>query len=150
MLALCPCGGLASVHPSAHRQEVRAKAEARLSQLSALLSEAATLQGLDRVGRLRQEITRTEARKEYERLMQVILPTLQADVWEVRCEVCGAFCWDRDEHYVTALWNKAVARLATLDECCATSPDVRVDYDGMEIVKCETCQRRHLPLKPQA
>jgi hypothetical protein len=126
---------------------VREAYQRRLDELQSGLSASPVTSG-DRVARLRAEIARTEDTKERDRIQQRILPALQADVWEVRCETCGAFCWDRDEHYATALWNKSVERLANLPACCAASEDLRVDYDGMEIVKCHTCERRHLTLNP--
>jgi hypothetical protein len=153
MLSPCPnlCGGTPTViDPGPHRMTARRNAQGDLDALTdALLAMQGPVGGQDRLEKLRQEIAILSSSKQREKLRTLVLPMLQPDVVEVRCETCGAWCWDTTGFYAQALWNKAVDKLAHLKECCATSPDRRVDYDGMVIVKCAECGQRHLPLEPE-
>lgn len=72
---------------------------------------------------------------------------LAADVVEVRCASCGAFIWHDTKEAAANRWNRAVQKLGEIGKCCKAAKRMITDYDGMQIIKCDKCGRRHMPLK---
>ena len=124
MLSKCHCGGEASVGPGTNRIKQRGAAEVEYARLRKL-----------------PKATRKELG-----LAEIKLKFLQYECFECRCPDCGAWCWGRTEEGAGNLWNRAIQKLAALKDCCKASDDVRVDHDGMVLVRCAECDLRHLPL----
>lgn len=128
-LVPCPCGGVAELDMSERRRAKRHEADEHLSAAE------------------RADHRRGEGLRTYQRA-QIAVQALQKDVFEVRCADCGRWVWAETGERAANRWNRAVEKLEHLDECCQHATDRRVDYDGMVIVRCETCGRRHFPLDP--
>lgn len=123
-LSKCHCGGIPKVTAGTNRRERREAAEANLGKI--IEDPAATV-------RERQQAT-------------IVVGALLRDVEEVHCPNCSAWCHGGPGEDVRNLWNKAIERLQNLKPCCRASEDVRTDYDGQVMVRCNECHTRHLPL----
>jgi len=134
-LVKCPCGGLAEFDSiGTNRKAKRKKALEALAETQTKYKEK-----------------RNSLNAKAVKFAIVEAVALKADVVEVRCIECGAFVWHKDtEDAVKNRWNRAVEKLGKIDKCCKASRNLTVDFDGMEIIKCETCSRRHMPLKAVA
>ena len=162
MLSKCHCGGEASVGPGTNRVEQRGAAEvefARLRKMPTAASKRLRILGLT------QEMESANP-KEFEKLQAMLLKVvavpsaspkelglaekkvrfLRNEAFECRCQDCGAWCWGRTPKGAGNLWNRAIQKLSGLKDCCKASDDVRIDHDGMVLVRCAKCDLRHLPL----
>jgi len=133
-LLKCKCGGSAKLTAGTNRIKRRTKAAL---ELGAVNSKVARREGLA-TGQLRRELEVAALKAE----------ALKADVSEVHCQKCGAFAWGETDEIVVNRWNRGTEKLATLKDCCKAADDVRIDYDGMTLIKCGVCGTRHLPLDP--
>jgi hypothetical protein len=135
-LTPCPCGDTPELSLSEHRQQVR---EALQQQLASVGDTPPA---------------RGPARRDYE-LGQRDLERLQGDTYDVRCGNCGRWVHADTEEQAAVRWNKAVDRLAHLQECCKAATDRRADADSMVLLVCDSPDhddtihgRRYLPLEP--
>lgn len=134
-LVKCPCGGLAEFDSiGTNRKAKRKKAIETLVETQTKFKEK-----------------RNSANAKAVKFALVEATALKDDVKEVRCMECGAFIWHPDsEDAAKNRWNRAIEKLGKISKCCETSRNLSVDFDGMEIIKCEECSRRHMPLKAVA
>lgn len=153
----CPCGGTPVVQVSENRRRKREAAGKRVAELSAkrpedYADEIKEQYGADLPEQAVVDLSQGRLRKNREEAASD-LQFLQADTMEVKCPDCGAFLCEINNHRASSIWNRAVAKLSDLKDCCkdsATSDDPevrRVDPDGFVKVRCP-CRQRHFPLEP--
>lgn len=161
-LSKCHCGGEAVVGPGTNRIKQRGAAEVELARLRAMPTAASKRLQLLAVSKKLETAKASEVEEVQTTLLRIAavpsasvkelqlaenkLKFLQAECFECHCDKCGAWCWGRTEKDAGNLWNRAIQKLAVLKDCCKASGDVRVDHDGMVLVRCNECNLRHLPL----
>ena len=166
-LVKCHCGGEAVLGPGTNRIEQRGAAEVELARLRALqsivakrmkiagivkaITVASSAAEQDRLQEpLREAMKEPAATPKQLELAKIKAAFLRRDAVEVHCPDCGAWVWAWTKDEATNRWRKATAKLSTLKPCCLASEDVRVDHDGMMLVRCNECNTRHLPLGTRA